>query len=118
MPVEIASPELEEELPQTPPSDGSASRTTEAAAEVAASAQETSPEAAGSEAMAAIDAFMNALQISGVKVEGTRSRAILNNAVYSVGEPVSEALGLRLEEVRAEEVVLIDSEERRYVKRR
>lgn len=65
---------------------------------------------------AAIRTFLDTVQIGGVRLTGVRSRALINNRAYFVGERVHQDLPVTLLSVRQRAVILADDQGNTYTK--
>ena len=63
-----------------------------------------------------IQAFIDALQISGARAAGADSKALVNGHVFKLNDVLDKALGLRLKQVDADHLTFVDSAGDTYVK--
>ncbi len=89
---------------------------TEAAPALNATAAYNPPPSAIDTQGAAIRTFLDTVQVGGVRLTGGRSRALINNRAYFVGERIHPDLPITLLSVRQREVILADDQGNTYTK--
>jgi hypothetical protein len=60
--------------------------------------------------------FIDKLRVTGVRTAGTDSKALVDGHVYRVNDILDRALGIRLVQVDADHLTLVDSAGVTYVK--
>ena len=53
-------------------------------------------------------AYLDRLQIQGIKLSGNRSKVLMNNKVYGIKSLVNRDFGLRIYKIRAQEIIFVD----------
>jgi hypothetical protein len=59
-------------------------------------------------------AYVDSIKVTGIRTSNGRSRVLMNNKVYKTGEIVNRSLGLKLTDVRPDELVFEDAEKNIY----
>ncbi len=59
-------------------------------------------------------AYVDSIKVTGIRTSNGRSRVLMNNKVYKTGEMVNRSLGLKLTDVRPDELVFEDAEKNIY----
>ena len=86
------------------------------AAEEAAAAQRAAEIAAAAPNQAVID-WLSEAKVTGVRMSGDNSKAVINNKAYAVGELVHYSLGLKLIVIQESRLLFEDANGKRYMKR-
>ena len=64
----------------------------------------------------AIYAFIDQLQVMGVRSSGTDSKVLMNDRVYRVNDFVNRELGLKLTKVNSDSLTFVDANGASYTK--
>ncbi len=59
-------------------------------------------------------AYVDSIKITGIRTSNGRSKVLMNNKIYKTGEIVNRSLGLKLTDVRKDELVFEDAEKNIY----
>jgi hypothetical protein len=59
-------------------------------------------------------AYVDSITVTGIRTSNGQSRVLMNNKVYKTGEIVNRSLGLKLTDVRQDELVFEDAEKNIY----
>ena len=83
-----------------------------------ARAAETAPVAAAPAESRAerIQAYIDALQVTGARAAGSESKALVNGHVFRLNDVLDKTLGLRLKQVDADHLTFVDAAGDTYVK--